>query len=379
MVNLQYLQIVYEKLHQYPEVALEEYKTSEFIAGELRDMGFNVRTNVGGTGVVGTLEFALPGKTLAFRSDMDALPITEATGVKYASKNPGVMHACGHDSHMAILLTLCKYAAEHKKLLAGRLIAIFQPAEEIVVGAKAMLQDGIFTERKPDVFVAIHNWPSLPAGTLGLQAGPVTAFADRFDAVFTGKGGHGSAPERTNDPIAMAALGINNAFTAEQRSADPLFPRALSFGVVRGGTSFNVIPERVELEGTVRTVRLEDQKAMIELLHRAFTSAASLYGGNYELNYRHGVPAAVNDAEVVANLQSIFAKRNPDIPLVCQGLASLIGEDAAYFMQEVPGVLLLIGSGQKGGVNELHNPRFIVPLASMITGCRALVSVLKAY
>lgn len=261
-----YLQRVYQELHTHPELALEEAWTSEYVARELRELGFSVITQVGGYGVVGVLDLGSPGETLALRCDLDALPVREETEVPFASKNPGVMHACGHDSHMAIVLGACRYAAENKGKLRGRLLAIFQPAEEIVVGAKAMLAAGIFTKYRPQRLVAVHNWPSLPAGSLGLQSGALTANADLFRVVFRGVGGHGAFPHRTKDPVAMAAAGVQNAFAL-----------------------------------------------------------------------------------------------------------------AAYLLQEVPGVLLLVGSGQEGAVNELHHPRFLVPQETLNTGFKALASIVEGY
>jgi amidohydrolase len=369
----------YETLHQHPELSEKEFWTANFVVGELTRLGFTVRTNLGGTGVVGIMEFSRPGQTLALRCDMDALPVQEETGAPYASKNQGAMHACGHDSHMTMVLGACAYAARNSERLAGTLTAIFQPAEENVVGAKAMLEQGVFSQLKPDRIVGIHNWPSLPAGSLGLVEGPITAYADRFKVVFTGEGGHGAFPQRTTDPIAMATAGIQNAFSLVQRGADTSFPQTLSFGVIQGGASFNVIPRQVVVEGTVRTIRGEDQTKMIDHLHQAFRAGAHLYGGEYSLEYRQGVPAAVNDSLCVEELAGIFAAQMPEVPVVSQGLASLIGEDMAYFLQEVPGVLLFIGSGQAGAVNELHHARFLVPTQTLHTGYQALTSVIEGY
>lgn len=379
MPDLAYMQEVYKTLHEHPEISEHEFWTAEFIAGEFAGLGFTVRTNVGGTGVVGTLHFARPGQTLALRADMDALPVHEDTGVSYASKNPGVMHACGHDSHMATLLGVCSYAAQHKERLSGSLMAIFQPAEENVVGAKAMLTEGLFSPQKPQRIIGIHNWPSLPAGSIGLQAGPITAFADRFKVTVRGQGGHGAMPRKTTDSIAMAASGIQNAFALAQRRTDDHFPQTLSFGVIQGGTSFNVIPSEVIVEGTVRTTRLEDQETMIDTLRRAFGAGTSLHGGDYVLEYLKGVPAVINSGAVVEELSKAFLARVPEIPVVTQGLASLIGEDMAYYLQEVPGVLLLIGSGQVDSVAELHHPRFLVPTETLATGYKALTSIMEEY
>ena len=379
MPDLQYMQRIYEALHEHPELSEKEVWTADFISRELTRLGFTVRTNVGGTGVVGILGLAGPGPTLALRSDMDALPVQEDTGVLYASKIPGVMHACGHDSHMATILGTCSYASQNRDRLRGTLMAIFQPAEEIVVGAKAMLEQELFSEQKPDRLVGIHNWPSLPVGSIGLQEGPITAFSDRFKVIFVGDGGHGAFPHKTIDSIAMATSGIQNAFALTQRRVNASFSQVISFGMIKGGTSFNVIPPQVEVEGTVRTIRQEDQEMMIDNLHQAFGAGAHLYGGDYTLEYSKGVPAVVNDATCVDELGEIFSAKVPEIPVVTQGLASLIGEDVAYFLQEVPGVLLLIGSGQEGAVNELHHPAFLVPAQTLETGYKALTSIVEGY
>ncbi|HPT82908.1 MAG TPA: M20 family metallopeptidase [Limnochordia bacterium] len=374
-----YVQKVYQELHAHPELSSQEAWTASYVARELKQMGFAISTQVGGHGVVGLLDAGRPGLTLGLRSDMDALPMGEETGVSYASQIPGVMHACGHDSHMAMVLAACRYAAENKERLQGKLLAVFQPAEEVGDGAKAMLEAGVFAQVKPDRFVGIHNWPSLGVGSLGLQSGPLTANTDSFTAVFRGVGGHGALPHRTKDAIAMATAGVQNAFALTQRYTDASYPQVVSFGVIQGGTTFNIIPETVTVAGTVRTMRLEDQEQMIRLLHQAFRAAADLYGGSYGLDYAKGVPGVVNDAQVAAELAEFFAAQLPDVRVVSEGLASLVGEDVGYFLQEVPGVLLFVGSGREGAVNELHNPRFLVPAEALVTGFRALVSIIEGY
>ena len=379
MPNFKYMQNIYEMLHEHPEVSLREFKTADFVTGELEKLGFAVRTRVGGTGVVGVLEFGRPGEILALRCDMDALPLQENTDVPYASKNAGVMHACGHDSHMATILGTCAFAAQNKERLSGTLMAIFQPAEEIVVGAQAMLDQGIFAEKKPGRLVGIHNWPSLPAGAIGLQNGPLTAFADGFKVTFLGEGGHGALPYKTKDPIAMATAAVQNALTLAHRRMNSNHPQTLSFGMIQGGTSFNIIPSKVVVEGTVRTTRLEDQETMIGLLHKAFAAGANLHSGEYVLEYRKGVPAVINNEIVVKELEHVFQTKIPEIPVVTQGLASLIGEDLAYFLEKVPGVLLLIGSGQENGISELHHPSFLVPTQTLEIGYKALTSIVEEY
>ena len=212
-------------------------------------------------------------------------------------------------------------------------MAIFQPAEEIVAGAQGMLAEGIFDEVRPDVLFALHNWPELPLGTMGIQGGPLTAFADRFQVAFRGRGGHGALPHKARDPIAMAAAGVQGAFAAVQRKGDAMRPRALSFGTIHGGSSFNIIPEEVVLEGTVRTISPEDQRDMIHLLEQAFGAAAQMYGGTHELDYQAGVPAVVNHEEVCQRVVDVLQKRLPEMSIVTSGLSSLIGEDVAYFLQ----------------------------------------------
>lgn len=374
-----YLQQVREQLHRQPELAFEEHKTAAFVAEQLERLGFTVRRGVGKTGVVGLLQFAESGPCAALRADMDALPIAEETGVPYASENPGVMHACGNDTHMAIALACCAYFAEHKSKCRGAFMVIFQPAEEIVSGAEAMLAEGVFSPVKPDVLFALHNWPQLPLGTLGIQVGPITAFADRFQVVLRGRGGHGALPHTTRDPIAMAAAGVQNAFTAVQRKCDPMRPRVLSFGKIHGGTSFNIIPEEVVLEGTVRTVSPEDRESVIELLEGVFDAAAQMYGGTHQLEYRRGVPAAVNDPAACQRAVEVLRDRLPEVPVVTAGLASLIGEDVAYFLEQVPGVLMLFGTGRPDAVSELHNPRYLVPEEAVAVGWQAVQALLSSY
>jgi amidohydrolase len=377
--NEGYVQKVYQELHAQPELPLEEVRTAAYVADELKEMGFSVSTQVGGNGVVGVFEFGGSGLTLGLRCDMDALPITEATGVEFKSQNSGVMHACGHDSHMAMVLAACRYAVENRERLSGKLMAVFQPAEEIGVGAKAMLEAGLFASGKPDRFVGVHNNPALPVGTLGLQAGSISAYTDQFQATFVGLGGHGALSHRTKDPIAMATAGVQNAFALVQRRTKAGYPMVLSFGVIQGGTTFNIIPEEVSVAGTVRTSRPEDQDLMIRLLNQAFKSAADLHEGSYELEYTKGVPAVVNDPTVVEELAGFFTAKLPDVTVVTDGLDSMIGEDVSYFLQEVPGVLLYVGSGQEGAVNELHNPRFLVPDGALVMGYKALASIITGY
>ncbi|MGI6149496.1 MAG: M20 metallopeptidase family protein [Limnochordia bacterium] len=374
-----YLLTIREELHQQPELAFQEEKTSAVIARELRRFGFKVRTGVGKTGVVGLLRFDEDGPCAALRADMDALPVLEETAVPYASRHPGVMHACGHDSHMAIALGCCRYFAENKTRFRGTFMAVFQPAEEIVGGAPAMLADGVFQDARPDVLFALHNWPQIPTGTVGIQAGPLTAFADRFQVVFRGVGGHGALPHKARDPIAMAAAAVQGAFAAVQRRSDPMRPRALSFGSIRGGSRFNIIPEEVVLEGTVRTLSPEDQNEMIALLEQVFGAAASAYGGTHKLDYEQGVPAVINDLEVCQRASAVVRERLPRTTVTTSGLNSLIGEDVAYFLQQVPGALLLFGSAEPGKVNELHNPRYLVPDEAVIAGFEAIREILCSY
>lgn len=374
----EYIRRMRETLHQNPEVAFAEHKTAELVASELRRMGFAVKTGIGKTGVVGILRFAEDGPCVAVRADMDALPIEEATGVDFSSQNSGVMHACGHDTHTAIALGICAYLAENQDQFCGSFMAVFQPAEEIVAGAKAMLEDGLFSEVKPDVLFALHNWPNMPTGTFGVQSGPVTAYADRFAVVFRGIGGHGAFHHQTKDPIAMATMGIQAAFSLVQRRTG-LAPRALSFGKVQGGSSFNIIPEEVELEGTVRTVSPEQQEEMVSLLHQAFRSAAELYGGSYSLVYQKGVPASMNDEEACRRAIAVIQRELPEMAIVTDGLATLAGEDVSFFLQEVPGALFFFGTGEDGAVNQLHNPGYLPTHEAVMSGYEALRVVVCDY
>lgn len=374
-----YMKEIYQKFHQNPEPPFQEIWTSELIAQELIRLGFEVKTGIGRTGVVGVLHGSAPGPHIAFRSDMDALPIEENTSVSYASKNAGMMHACGHDSHMAVLLACCQYAAGLKDELKGTVQVVFQPAEEIVEGAKAMLAEGLFSDKKPDYMFALHNWPHIPVGSVGIQAGPLTAYSGRFEAVFKGVGGHGAFPHKAKDPIAMATSAVQSAYTLVQRYSNPQGARVMSVGLIRGGSSFNVIPDRVTIEGTVRALQRSEQEKMVELLHQAFGAAARLYAGSYELLYEEGVPAVVNDRELARQLVEMLGKSRPELSVLTSDLASLIGEDVAYFFNLVPGVLIFIGSGQEEGINELHHPEYLVPEQTLHVGLKVLSSIVDHF
>ena len=259
---------------------------------------------------------------------------------------------------MAVLLC-CQYAAGLKNELKGTVQVVFQPAEEIVEGAKAMLADGLFSDKKPDYMFALHNWPHIPVGSVGIQAGPLTAYSGRFEAVFKGVGGHGAFPHKAKDPIAMATSAVQSAYTLVQRYSNPQGARVMSVGSIRGGSSFNVIPDRVTIEGTVRALQRSEQEKMVELLHQAFGAAARLYAGSYELLYEEGLPAVVNDRELARQLVEMLGKSVPNCRF-SPATWKAIGEDVAYFFNLVPGVLIFIGSGQEG-INELHHPEYLVP------------------
>lgn len=377
--NHKFVQNLYEQFHKIPEPAFQEWKTAGLIAEKLTALGYEVRTNIGKTGLIGVLRCGQSGPCVALRSDMDALRITEETGVSFASENPGLMHACGHDSHISIALGCALYVAENRHSLKGTFMILFQPAEEIVAGAKAMLAEDIFADQKPDLFLAMHNWPYIPEGSVGIQPGPITAFSDRFVAEFFGRGGHGALPHKTIDSIAMATAAVQSAYALLQRQGDPQYPQSMSVGLINGGTTFNIIPDSVKIEGTVRTMVLSDQQRIQGLLDRAFSSAAALHGGKYSLDYQIGVPAVVNEPKLAGDALAVLKQELPELTLFDQGLQTLVGEDVGYFFTHAPGILVFVGSRRESGNNELHHPKYIVPEKTLQVGLSTLTTLLKQY
>jgi len=360
-------------LHRHPEPGFQEVWTGQTMAEKLKALGYEVKAGIAKTGVMGLLKGGNPGKTLLLRSDIDALTIGEKNQIDYASEQPGVMHACGHDGHMAIALTVAKILSRHQSELSGNIKFVFQPAEEGPGGAKPMIEEGVLDDPKPDLALGLHLWNVLPVGTVGIRPGPTFACLDAIDITIRGKGGHGAAPHQTVDSIVATAQVINALQTVVSREVDPIKPAVVTIGTIEGGHAYNIIANEVKMKGTVRAFDLELRKTLPERIERIIKGATSAMRAEYDFEYRFGYPPLVND-EVVCNwMREIAAEvvgaENITVPDPTMG-----GEDMAYFLQEVPGCYLLLGSANEAkGLNKPHhNPEFNFDEAALPIGVEIL-------
>jgi amidohydrolase len=341
-------------IHAHPELAFEEVRTAGVVAAELVRLGIPHRTGIGRTGVVGVIEGGRPGPTLAIRADMDALPMPEETGLPFASTVPGKMHACGHDIHTTTLLGVAEVLAQMAPQLAGKVVLIFQPAEEALGGAKAMIADG--AAEGVDLALGFHNAPDMPVGRFGFCRGPTLAAADRFDLVIKGKGGHAAHPYSAIDPIVAGAAFVSQAQTVVSREIRPLQPAVVTIGMFHGGTAPNIIPETVELKGTVRTLHTEARDVAEAALKRLATGLEAMHRVTCTLDYRRGVPPLVNDDRVLD--PTVAAVRAQFGEVVDQGVPSMGAEDFAEFAKLMPSFQLRVGAGAPGRDDRLHNTQY---------------------
>jgi amidohydrolase len=338
-------------IHAHPELAFEETRTAGIVAAELARLGVPHRTGIGRTGVLGVIEGGRPGPTLAIRADMDALPIAEETGLPYASTVPGKMHACGHDIHTATLLGVGAVLRDMAPMLAGRVLLVFQPAEEILEGAAAMIADG--AADGVDLALGFHNQPDLPVGRFGYARGACLAAADRFDLVVRGKSGHAAHPYAAVDPIVAASAFVAQAQTVVSREIKPLHPAVVTIGMFQGGTTYNIIPERVHLKGSVRTLHAEARDLAEAALRRLATGLEATMRVRCEMDYQRKVPPLVNDDRVLdPTLAAVRAQFGEDAQA---GEPSMGSEDFSEFAARAPAFQLRIGSGAPGRDDRLHN------------------------
>ncbi len=362
-----YTQTLRRDFHKHPELGFNEIRTGGIVAKELEALGLEVTKGVGKTGVVGLLEGAKPGPTLLVRFDMDALPILEETGAGYASQNAGVMHACGHDGHTAIGLTVAKMLNAHKDELAGTVKFVFQPAEETLGeeglgGAEMMIRDGVLDAPKPDYALSLHLWNEKPLGWLGVAAGPVMAGAEQFKIVITGKGGHGATPHATIDPMVAAAHVITALQSIVSRNVAPLHTAVVSVTSVHGGTAFNVIPQSVTLEGTIRTFELGVRQIVLERFDEIMRGVAGALGCRVEMEVIRVAPAVINAESVAIRVQQAARRVLPDSNLDLASYITMGAEDMAYMLERVPGCYFFVGSAnrEKGLDYGHHHPKFDV-------------------
>ncbi len=357
--NFSYTQSLRRDFHMHPELGFQEFRTAGIVVRELNELGYEVKTGVGKTGVVALLEGAQAGPTLMLRFDMDALPISEQTNAPYASQNPGVMHACGHDGHTAVGLTVAKILKGYQNQLHGTVKIIFQPAEEGLGGAKAMLADDVLNDPRPDMALGMHVWSEKPLGWLGISAGPVMASSEIFQICLKGKGGHGGMPQLTVDPILAAAQVVSALQSIVARNIAPLQSAVVSVTMIHGGEANNIIPAQVDLQVTIRTFDPEVRQLVLERIREIVTSVSAGMGCEAEIQFETITPTLVNDEQAAQRLQRIARQVFPDHHLDTT-FQAMVSEDMAYFLEEIPGCFVFVGSAdhERGLDYALHHPCF---------------------
>jgi amidohydrolase len=343
-------------LHRMPETAYTEKKTSAYVADYLRNEGLEVRTGLAQHGVVGLMKANRPGPTLMVRADMDALPIQEETGLPFASAHKGIMHACGHDAHMAMALGAATVISQLKDNLQGNIKFLFQPAEEGPGGAKPMIEAGVMENPKVDYSLGCHVWPDLPEGTIGVKPGPFMAAMDRFDLRIIGKGGHGAMPHQCVDALEVGTQVVNALQRIVSRQMDPLEPTVVTVGTFHAGTGFNIIPDEAILSGTTRTFNSDIWGSWKERIAKIIGGVCDSMGASYELKYSQGYPATIND-ESMAEAVRRSAEKVVGRDQVVEPKRTLGGEDFAFYLQRSKGCYFALGVGRPGGT-PVHNSRF---------------------
>jgi amidohydrolase len=382
--------------HQNPELSNREFRTAKVVAEHLKSLGMEVKTGVAHTGVIGYLKGDLPGPVIALRADMDALPVTEQVDIPFASKvtstyreeTVGVMHACGHDAHVAMLMGAAEVLAKNKASLKGSILFIFQPAEEGAPngeegGAKMMLAEGIFEDYKPEVVFGTHVTASIPSGVIGYHSGAAMAAVDDFVLTVIGKQAHGSRPWDGVDPIVASAQIINAVQTIVSRKVDVTKAAAVvSFGAIKGGIRNNIIPDQVEMVGTIRNFDMEVRDIVHANLRQIVENTAKAYGATAELKINNGYPVTVNDPELTLKMLPSLRKVVGEEHVVDIGQVTP-AEDFSYFAQEVPGFYFFMGvtplDVDYKTAPSNHSPLFYVEESNLINGVKSFVQLVSDY
>lgn len=354
------------EFHANPELSWKEFETSKRIKEELQNMGVSY-IEIAGTGVVATIKGNYPGKTIALRADMDALQVNEENEIEYKSQNPGIMHACGHDGHAAMLLGATKALTKVKDRLKGSVKLIFQPAEELIAGAKKMIEEGAL--EGVDGILGIHLWSGLETGKISVDPGPRMASGDYVSIDIIGKGGHGSMPHQGVDAILAASALVMNTQSIMSREIDPLDPVVFTIGDFKAGTRFNIIADKARLEGTIRCFNPEIRAKLPEMVERYANTSASAYGARAKVQYIHGTPPTINHPKC----SSIAENTVLDI-LGKDGLIEMEkttgSEDMAYYLEKIPGLIAFVGAGNAAIKADFphHHPRFNIDEDSLAIG-----------
>ncbi|MEA5583413.1 M20 family metallopeptidase [Nodularia harveyana UHCC-0300] len=356
-------------LHSHPELSGEEYQTSAFVAGVLSSSGLHVEEGIGKTGVIGELQnTGTDERVLAIRTDMDALPIQERTELEYGSRISGVMHACGHDVHTTVGLGTAMVLSQIVEELGSQVRFLFQPAEEIAQGASWMVQDGAM--KNVSAILGVHVFPSIPAGSIGIRYGALTAAADDLEIIIIGESGHGARPHEAIDAIWIAAQVITALQQAISRTQNPLRPVVLSIGKIMGGRAPNVIADHVQLWGTVRSLHPETRTQLPSWIENIVANVCNSFGARYQVNYHQGVPSVQNDYAMTQLLQSSAEEAWSSDRVQVLPEPSLGAEDFSVYLEHAPGSMFRLGVGYKDRIinHPLHHPEFEVDESAIITG-----------
>ena len=362
-------------IHANPELAYEEHRTAKKIAEALSELGLEVHTGIGRTGLVASLKVGNSDRTIGLRADMDALPIHEETGLPYASRNPGVFHGCGHDGHVSMLLGAAQHLANTRRF-DGTVHFIFQPAEEGEAGARAMIEDGLFERFPCDRVFAFHNWPDLPAGTISTRSGPIMAAADKFEILVEGRGGHAAMPHQTPDAILAASDLVTQLNSLVSRRISPMSTAVLSVTQIEGGSSHNVLPAAVRVVGTVRTFDADVQDRIEESLRLVAEGVAVASGTRMTVNYNRYYPATINNVQAVEEaLKAAAGVAHAEVA----PHPAFTSEDFGFMLQACKGAYIWLGQGRGDNDVPLHHPHYDFNDDILATGIRLHVALVERH
>jgi len=368
------------EIHMYPELGFEEVKTSRLVSEWLERFGLEVQKGIAGTGVIGLLRGKSPGKTVAIRADMDALPIEEFNQVPYASQIKGKMHACGHDAHVTILLGVARVFSSFRDQVKGNIKWIFQPAEEGGGGGKRMVEEGVLENPHVDAIFGAHVFPQIEIGKVGICEGKALASADRFTIKVIGQSGHAASPHLAKDPILVSGHLITQIHCIVSREVDPLDSAVITIGRVSGGSAFNIIPDEVELLGTVRALSPEIREKMRKRVEEIVRGVTQSFGVEYRFEYEYGYPVLVNEPEMIKLVSSACAKGIGEEKVV-EVQPSMGAEDFAFYLEKVPGAFFRLGirNESKGIVHPYHNSRFDIDEDVLPFGVEMFVRIIDQF
>jgi amidohydrolase len=368
-------------LHQRPELGFKEVLTAKAIANHLEEWGIEHQTGIAQTGIVATITGERPGSVLAIRADLDALPIQEASEISYRSQHDGIMHACGHDGHVAIALGTAYYLSQHRQDFAGTVKIIFQPAEEGPGGAKPMIEAGVLKNPDVEAIIGLHLWNNLPLGTVGVRSGALMAAVECFRAKILGKGGHGAMPHQTVDPIVVSAQIVNALQTIVARNVNPIDSAVVTVGSLHAGNALNVIADAAKMSGTVRYFNPQLAGYFNQRIESIIAGICQSHGAKYELDYWKLYPPVINDARIAELIRSVAVEVVETTAGVVPECQTMGGEDMSFFLQEVPGCYFFLGSANSNlGLNyPHHHPRFDFDETALAMGVEIFVRCVEKF